>query len=197
VIRFFIAKLKASIQNLDLPNTYDQFQFITRWQAGLKRRLGLTTDKESGRLVRALPKSLTGNDGAGRELSQLIGLPEEICVQALQAFCWRDILLPTGDEFSGFCFPVTPIYQPRWHSLCLSGSGRGSPYHRIWTKFVPGDRDKLLPHLLFAVSAARSITLFDVLRIMKADPSSFLPRELNGKQRFWWWWARIPLSKPG
>jgi len=88
----FIAELKSSIQNLNLPNTYDDFIHhpLASW---IESRLGLRTDNDSGRLVRALPKSLTGNDGAGHELCVLTGLPEEICVRALQAILLKGIRL--------------------------------------------------------------------------------------------------------
>ncbi len=52
----FIAELKSSIQNLNLPNTYENL-LTTPWQAGFESRLGLRTDKESGRLVAPFQKA--------------------------------------------------------------------------------------------------------------------------------------------
>jgi len=170
----FIAELKSSIQNLNLPNTYDDFIHhpLASW---IESRLGLRTDKESGRLVRALPQSLTGNDGAGHELSILIGLPEEICVHALQAILLKGYSIANPEtNFPAFAFRLHQFIS-RGDTVYASVEAEADRHITVYgQKFVPGERRlKYYFPWLFAVSAAKSITLFGGREIMKVDLTYF------------------------
>ncbi|MHC1770190.1 MAG: DEAD/DEAH box helicase [Flexilinea sp.] len=180
----FIAKLKASIQNLDLPDTYDQFIHhpLVSW---VESRLGLTTDKESGRLVRALPKSLTGNDGVGRELSQLIGFPEEICVQALQAILLKGYSIPNPEtNFPAFAFRLHQFIS-RGDTVYASVEAEEDRHITVYgQKFVPGERDKVLLPLAFCRECGQEYYVVRRTRDRESGSDLFLPRELNENRDF-------------
>jgi len=162
-----------------LPNTYDEFTHhpLASW---VESRLGLRTDKESGLLVRALPKSLTGNDGAGHELSLLTGLPEEICVHALQAILLKGYSIANPEtNFPAFAFRLHQFIS-RGDTVYASVEAEADRHITVYgQKFVPGGREKVLLPWLFAVSAAKSITLFGGLEIMKVDLSYFYRASLT------------------
>jgi hypothetical protein len=145
----FITELKSSIQNLNLPNTYDEFTHhpLASWA---ESRLGITTYTESGRLVRALPKSLTGNDGAGHELSLLTGLLVEICVHALQAILLKGYSIANPEtNFPAFAFRLHQFIS-RGDTVYASVEAEEDRHITVYgQKFVPGERDKVLLPLAF------------------------------------------------
>ena len=44
----------------------------------------MTAEEGTGRLIRTIPRSISGPDGAARELAELTGLPEDRCARAIQ-----------------------------------------------------------------------------------------------------------------
>jgi len=175
----YIAELKSSIQNLRLPNTYEEFIHhpLASW---VESRLGLRTDEESGRLVRALPKSLTGNDGAGSELSHLTGLPEEICVKALQTILLKGYsIVKPGTNFPAFEFRLHQFIS-RGDTVYASVEAEEDRHVTVYgQKFVPGERDKVLLPLAFCRECGQEY--YVVWRTIDHESGSelFLPRELN------------------
>jgi ATP-dependent helicase YprA (DUF1998 family) len=175
----FIARLKTGIQNLDLPDTYDEFIHhpLASW---VESKLGLTTDVESGRLVRALPKSLTGENGTGRELSQVTGLSEIECAHALQAILLKGYSVTNPEtNFPAFAFRLHQFIS-RGDTVYASIEAEEDRYVTVYgQKFVPGERDKVLIPLAFCRECGQE---YYVVRRTK-DPENgaelFLPRELN------------------
>jgi len=175
---YLLMKLKSSIQNLNLPNTYDDFihHLLASW---VESRLGLRTDNDSGRLVRALPKSLTGNDGAGHELSVLTGLPEEICVHALQAILLKGIRLLIRRQISSFAFRLHQFIS-RGDTVYASVEAEADRHITVYgQKFVPGERDKVLLPLAFCRECGQEYYVVRRTRDHESGSDLFLPRELN------------------
>jgi len=176
---FFIDELKSSIQNLNLPNTYDDFIHhpLASW---VESRLGLRTDKDSGRLVRALPKSLTGNDGDGHELSVLTGLPEEICVHALQAILLKGYSIANPEtSFPAFAFRLHQFIS-RGDTVYASVEDEESRYITVYgQKYVPGERDKVLLPLAFCRECGQEYYVVRRTKEPENESEIFLPRELN------------------
>lgn len=145
----FIGKLRSSIQNPNLPGTYDEFTEypLASW---VESRLGLRSDNETGRLVRALPKSLTGNEGAGNELSRLTGLPYESCVQALQStlLSGYSVVNPQTSR-PAFAFRLHQFIS-RGDTVYASLEAEDDRHITVYgQKFVPGEREKLVFPLAF------------------------------------------------
>ncbi len=93
----FVAALRQSLDSpeVEVPTRYQEFvkHPLARW---LESVLGVEAEPSSGRLVRTQPKSITGENGVARTLSQLTGVPEEICQDRIAEFlmgatrCERD-----------------------------------------------------------------------------------------------------------
>lgn len=175
----FIAKLKASILDLDLPETHDQLIHhpLASW---VETTLGLTVDNESGQLVRALPKSLSGNKGAGHELSQLTGLPEEICVHALQAILLKGYLIVNPEtNFPTFAFRLHQFIS-RGDTVYSSVEAEEDRYITVnGQKFVPGQRHKLLLPLAFCRECGQEYYVVRRTKDHESGADLFLPREFN------------------
>ncbi|MGI6235811.1 MAG: DEAD/DEAH box helicase, partial [Christensenellales bacterium] len=179
----FISELKLSIQNLDLPNTYDEFTHhpLASW---VESRLGLRTDKESGRLVRALPKGLTGNDGAGHELSLLTGLPEEICVHALQAILLKGYSIANPEtNFPAFAFRLHQFIS-RGDTVYASIETEADRYITVYgQKFVPGEREKVLLPLAFCRECGQEYYVVRRSRDQECGNEIFIAREFNENKK--------------
>lgn len=175
----FLARLKASIQNLDLPITYEELiqHPLASW---VESKLGLTTDFESGRLVRAIPKSLTSQDGAGRELSHLAGLPEDICVNALQAILLKGYTVANHEtNFPAFAFRLHQFIS-RGDTVYASIESEEDRHVTVYgQKFVPGDRDKLLLPLAFCRECGQEYYVVRRTKDNESGLEQFLPRELS------------------
>ncbi len=175
----FIGRLKTSIQQLDLPNSFDEFirHPLASW---VESWLGLTRDKESGRLVRTHPKSLTGEDGAGRELSRLTGLPEGECVRALQAILLRGYAIGNPEtNFPAFAFRLHQFIS-RGDTVYASVETEKDRYVTVYgQKFVPGERDKVLLPLAFCRECGQEFYVVWRMRDRQGEAEVFLPRELS------------------
>jgi hypothetical protein len=153
-----IEELKASIQNLQLPHTHADFIHhpLASW---VESSLGLATDSVSGRLIRAHPKSLTGEEGAGRELSRLTGLPEAECVEALQAILLKGYEITNPDtNFPAFAFRLHQFIS-RGDTVYASIEAE-SPFSD--KSMCPVTARRSCCPWLSAGSAARNITLCGV-----------------------------------
>lgn len=175
----FIAELKSSIQNLNLPDTYDEFTHhpLASW---VESRLGLMTDKESGRPVRAIPKSLTGNNGAGHELSILTGLPEDVCVHALQAILLKGYSIANPEtNFPAFAFRLHQFIS-RGDTVYASVEAEADRHITVYgQKFVPGEREKVLLPLAFCRECGQEYYVVWRTKDHESGSELFLPRQLN------------------
>jgi ATP-dependent helicase YprA (DUF1998 family) len=107
-------------------------------------------DDDAGRLVRRVPRRVRGEDGAAAALMEHTGLPEDVCLGAIQ----RQLL-------AGYqaCHPETglPAFAFRLHQFLSRGetvfASLEFPAERRLTvhgqHFVPNDRNRLLYPLVF------------------------------------------------
>lgn len=146
----FQAELKNRLQDHNFTPKSDYESFIadplSSWiesKFGVKKETG-------GRLVRAVPISLTGNDGAARKLAQATGVDDELCIDRIV----RTLLagMKIADPVA-----ASPVFAFRLHQFISRGD---TVYASIETeerryltlnrlRFVPGDRGKILLPLVF------------------------------------------------
>lgn len=147
----FLKKLRDRIADPDRhpPADYDGFikDPLSIW---IENTFGITSEKESGRLIRSKPLAISGAGGAAGELSNLIGVPEKRCEQAIQEGLLAGYLCKNPD--TGF-----PCFAFRLHQFISRG---GNVYASLETsasryitvhgqQFVPGDRSRVLFPLVF------------------------------------------------
>jgi len=142
--------------------------------------LGLTEEAGSQRLVRARPRSLRGEEGAGLELSRVTGLPADRCLAALQ-----ECLL------AGFrCqHPETdaPVFAFRVHQFLTAGDTAYATLepedHRTilvrGQRSDPTDPKKLLLPLVFCRECGQEYYCVRRVPAGGTGPASYLPRDLS------------------
>mgnify|MGYP000919100567 CR=1 FL=1 len=174
----FITELRSSIENLNLPNTYEEFTQhpLASW---IESTLGLRRDQDSHHLMRALPQSLTGKAGAAHKLSCLTGVSEETCVHALQAVLLRGYSITNPQtNLPAFAFRLHQFIS-RGDTVYASVEAGAKRYVTVYgQQFVPGEREKVLLPLAFCRECGQE---YYVVRRTKDQNGLelFLPRELN------------------
>jgi ATP-dependent helicase YprA (DUF1998 family) len=175
----FHTQLRSSIQDLILPETYEELIHhpLASW---VESRLGLTTDVQSGRLVRAKPQSLTGEEGVGKELSRQTGLPEEHCVHSLQTILLKGYEISNpGTNFPAFAFRVHQFIS-RGDTVYASLEPETERHITVYgQRFVPGERGAVLLPLAFCRECGQEYYVVRRARDPKGNGEQFLPRELN------------------
>ena len=173
----FLVRLRASIENLEFSDNYQDLveHPLASW---VESRLGLTTDAASGRLVRAKPKSLTGDEGAGRELSRQTGLPEDQCVKALQEILLKGYLITNPDtNFPAFAFRLHQFISRGDTVYASIEAGEDRHITVYGQKFVPGKRGTVLMPLAFCRECGQEYYVVRRTRDRESGVEQFLPRE--------------------
>lgn len=160
-----------------VPQTTNEFANdpLASW---IETNLGLSTNLESGILVRAKPRTLRGNGSAAQLLSDLTGLREDQCLAAL-----------TSTLLAGYGIPHPetgmPIFAFRLHQFISRGdtvySSLESESNRYITvhgqKFVPNDRGRALFPLVFCRECGQEYYLVRRIRDRQTDVNQFITRE--------------------
>jgi ATP-dependent helicase YprA (DUF1998 family)/very-short-patch-repair endonuclease len=177
-----LGALKTRILKPDqLPKTYPEFVSdpLASW---IETNLGLRQDVESRQLVRAIPRSLQGHEGAAQLLGKLTGLTEEVCYTSLIKTLMAGY--KTANPETGF-----PIFAFRLHQFISRGDTvyasletEGERYPTINAqKFVPGQRNKILLPLVFCRECGQEYYVVHKSRDQETDLVQFSFRELDDR----------------
>lgn len=147
----------------------------------LESTLGVERDAESGRLVRAKPKSVTGAEGAAVRLAELTGADVATCERAIIEGllggyrCERDP--ETG--FNAFAFRLHQFLS-RGHSVYGSLELPTTRYLTLQAQqYVPGDRSRVLLPLVFCRECGHEY--YAVRQVEKDGQMQFIARELSDR----------------
>ncbi len=175
------AALTAQLSDLTAATPTDFAAFVQQPLASwIETTFGLTTEPESGRLRRAQPRSITGAEGAARDLAALTGQPEERCATAIAATLLGGYGATNPEN--GF-----PAFAFRLHQFISRGdtvyASLEAPESRYITtrgqQYVPGNRDRVLLPLAFCRECGQP---YYVVR-QQTDPESgktrYVPRDLG------------------
>jgi Helicase conserved C-terminal domain/MrfA Zn-binding domain len=144
----------------------------------IETTLGLEHEPETGRLRRARPRMIGGDDGAAAELAGLIGRNETVCADAIRATLMKGYDLRNPDN--GF-----PVFAFRLHQLFTRGETVYATVEPEDTRFVttqeqqfaPDDRSKILLPLAFCRECGQE---YYTVRIVPGDAGTEIqPRRLN------------------
>jgi ATP-dependent helicase YprA (DUF1998 family) len=141
----FLTELKKRlVPNRSAPETHEALVAdpLASW---IETTFGLATEAETGRLVRAQPRSVTGVGGAARELSQRTGVPEDLCGKAIEETLlagYRCLAPDTG--FPAFAFRLHQFLS-RGDTVYSSFESEPARYITVQKQqFVPEKRPKIL-----------------------------------------------------
>jgi len=175
----FLESLRSSVQEFTLPEDYQGFLShpLASW---VESNLGVMKDPHSERLIRAVPRSLTGDRGAAKELAQLTGLAEVDCVRALQAIllCGYNLRNPETN-YPASAFRLHQFIS-RGDTVYASLEPEEQRHITVFgQKYVPGERGTVLLPLAFCRECGQE---YYVVRRAKDNDSGqdiFLPRDLS------------------
>lgn len=150
--RGFVSKLKKRIEDVSIKpaKTYKEF-ILDPLSSWIETVFGLTTESNSKRLIRTKPQSISGEEGAAKELGDLTGVPVNRCIEVIEEQLLGSYNCEPNPE-TGF-----PIFAFRLHQFISRGD---TVYASIETEegrcltvrgqqYVPGDRNKILLPLVF------------------------------------------------
>jgi ATP-dependent helicase YprA (DUF1998 family) len=141
----FIRNLRERVADAQRKPASNYAEFVADpLSIWIEHQLGLQREDGSDRLVRAVPQSLSGENGAARKLASVTSLPIERCHEALQEQLLASYVCSRDPE-TGF-----PPFAFRQHQFISKGdtayASIESELHRFITvhgqQFVPGDRGR-------------------------------------------------------
>jgi ATP-dependent helicase YprA (DUF1998 family)/very-short-patch-repair endonuclease len=158
----------------------------------IESTFGIRKESASGRWLRARPRSLTGESGAARDLSELAGVPEDTCTKLIEdtLLAGYSVLQPKTD---------LPTFAFRLHQFLSRGdtvhaSLESEDDRRLtlrWQQFVPGNQEPrrvFLPLVFcrdcgqeyYCVHALHDSTLHSTTRRSR-EKKRFVPREISDR----------------
>ncbi len=176
-----LAELQAAVVGRqEKPQlTFDDFKAdpLAAW---IETTFGLATEPGTQRLKRATPISISGREGAARQLADLIELPEDRCGQAIE----HTLLAGYGVTHPETGFPV---FAFRLHQFISRGdtvyASLEDPAVRHVTtqaqQFVPGDRGRVLLPVAFCRECGQEYYTVYRQTDGKTGAVHYLPRPLN------------------
>jgi len=188
----FVQELVKSIQKTEAADSYQEFieDALSIW---IETTLGVTSEHGSGRLIRTKPRSITGDEGAAKDLSQLTGLSETECIEAIQERLLSGYILKNPEtNFPIFAFRLHQFIS-RGDTVYGSLQNEEDRYITInGQQYVPGDRSRVLFPLAFCRECGQEYYSVYAkhdpktgLRVMvPRDPNERFTREDDGEAAY-------------
>jgi ATP-dependent helicase YprA (DUF1998 family)/very-short-patch-repair endonuclease len=147
----------------------------------IETNLGLRTDNQ-GRLVRARPRKMFGDDGIAKALSKQTGLSEEACARAIaQTLSWGYETINTDTGMPAFAFRLHQFFS-RGDTVYTSIENEENRYITIHgQKYVPGDRARELLPLVFCRECGQEYYVVRKVTNKETNISTFISREFTDR----------------
>jgi len=178
-----IKQLRGRVSDTEHHPPSDFPDFITDpLSVWIEDTFGVTTEEESGRLIRTRPKSITGPDGAAKKLSELTEVDEIRCIEAIQEGLLAGYQCLHPD--TGF-----PAFAFRLHQFISRGdnvyASLDLPEKRHITvygqQFVPGDRSRILLPVVFCRECGQEYYCVRVQKDPETNQRVFQARNLSDR----------------
>jgi ATP-dependent helicase YprA (DUF1998 family)/very-short-patch-repair endonuclease len=161
------------------PREYERFiaDPLSIW---IESTFGITQERESGRLMRTQPQSISGDEGAAQRLSRLTGVPVAQCTRAIQEELLAGYQCEPNPEtgFPAFAFRLHQFVS-RGDTVYASLESEDARHITVHgQQFVPGDRQRVLLPLAFCRECGQEY--FVVKKVNGAEGKVvFVPRDLG------------------
>lgn len=164
------------------PTQYQDFVHdpLSIW---IESTFGIQTEAESGRLVRARPRSISGSDGAAADLSRLTGVAEPRCAEAIQEglLAGYTCAPPPEERFPPFAFRLHQFIS-RGDTVYASLESEEKRYITVHgQQYVPGDRTRVLLPLVFCRECGQEYYCVRATSQPDQTGRTFVPRELSDR----------------
>ncbi|HZY42248.1 MAG TPA: DEAD/DEAH box helicase, partial [Anaerolineae bacterium] len=148
----YVAELTTRVQDAgyDPAQHYEQFVAdpLSIWIESL---VGVAAEPVSGRMIRAQPRAIEGDEGAAQALSDLTGVAVDRCARAIQANLLAGYACTPNPEtgFSPFAFKLHQFIS-RGDTVYASLEAEAERHITLYGQhYVPGDRSTVLLPLVF------------------------------------------------
>jgi ATP-dependent helicase YprA (DUF1998 family) len=181
----FVSQLKLRISNQDIKPLLSYSEFINDpLSIWIESTFGVITEPESGRLIRAQPRSITGEEGAAKDLSLLTGISEVRCIRAIKE-CLLAGYKAEPDPETRF-----PVFAFRLHQFLSRGEAVYASLEREdqryitvhGQQFVPGDRSRILLPLVFCQECGQEYYSVRMSYERETGFHAFTPRDFTERQ---------------
>ncbi|MDO9530028.1 MAG: DEAD/DEAH box helicase [Syntrophales bacterium] len=179
----FLDRLKERVADPDKHPPTDYSEFITDpLSIWIENTFGITTETQSGRLIRTIPRSITGDEGTAKQLSELINVPEERCREAIQEGLLAGYRCEDPDtRFPVFAFRLHQFIS-RGDNVYTSIEPEDSRFITVFgQQFVPGDRSRVLLPVVFCRECGQEYYCVRVERDPDTNQSIFTQREISDR----------------
>jgi len=176
---YYINSLKKQIQSWDksFPTEYQDF-IQTPLASWIESNFGVDHEFDNGRLIRAIPISITGKDGAAQKLAQMCGEPRSKCEKMITACLMAGYQIQNPEtEFPVFAFRLHQFISPgeNIYTTIESSSERYLTVNN--QQFKPGDRSKNLYPVVFCRECGQEYYSVRVHKNQEDGSVVFLPRD--------------------
>ncbi len=172
----------AKGNKLLLPKTYQPFieRPIVRW---IESMFGVKEEENSGRLLRATPRSITGDKGIDKDLAHLTGTEVKTCEEAIM------VALLQGSECEEEPQKKRKPFGFKVHQFLSRGDRVYASLESEETRhitlqgqqYVPGNREKVLLPLAFCRECGQEYYCVKGIRDPQTGEYTFETRELNDR----------------
>jgi len=149
----------------------------------IESTFGLTREEGGERLIRAKPRSISGEAGAARELNTITGVAEARCIEAIQEGLLGSYICQPNPEtgFPPFAFRLHQFIS-RGDTVYVSPEPESDRHITLQgQQFVPGDRDRVLLPLVFCRECGQDYCCVRSRRDQETGRRAFEPRELSDR----------------
>ena len=151
----------------------------------IESTFGLTIAADGGRLVRARPRPISGEDGTAGELARLTTVAEDRCVAAIQETLLGGYACEPNPEtgFPAFAFRLHQFIS-RGDTVYASLESEADRYITVHgQKYVPDDRGRVLLPMVFCRECGQEYYCVRIRRDPETRTRVFEPRELSDRHQ--------------
>ncbi len=178
----FVSDLTARVRDVDRRPLTDYEDFVADpLSVWIESTFGVTTEENTGRLVRTTPSSISGRDGAANKLVTLTGLSHEVCAKAIQQglLAGYDVKDPRMTDRPAFAFRLHQFIS-RGDTVYASLEPEDERYITVTgQKYVPDDRSRVLMPLAFCRECGQEYYPVRAFPDETATDLMFSPRTLS------------------
>lgn len=171
-------ELREDVLNHERLATYDHARLKdTALASWVETVFGIETEQGTGRLVRATPQRLSGDDGAAKTLAELTGLDRSLCERALKG------ALLAGSEARDAA-TGRPLFAFRLHQFISKGNAVYATPEDPGERFVTMDAQQFAPGrereaVLFPLAFCRECGHEYYTAWLDEENGRFVPRQFS------------------
>jgi ATP-dependent helicase YprA (DUF1998 family)/very-short-patch-repair endonuclease len=180
----FLEQLTSRVEDTDRrpPSDYREF-VVDPLSIWIESTFGLEAESPSGRLRRARPKSLSGPEGAARQLSLITGVDEGRCVAGIEQALLGGYECTDPDTlFPAFAFRLHQFIS-RGDTVYASPEREDERFITLQAQhYVPNDRRRVLLPLVFCRECGQEYYSVRITRDQATGRRVLSPRDLGDAQ---------------